>query len=107
MAFIRRRLVSYEVLPLLKIGGIAWELRCLNESSVAHHQPEMSQTSFDLLGWGSGPHSAFANYTLGDLYITPKVVHEPFHIRHGVHMGSYGMILGVIQMIPDFCMSDI
>jgi hypothetical protein len=37
---IRRRLVSYEVLPPLKISGIAWELRCLNESSVAHHQPE-------------------------------------------------------------------
>jgi hypothetical protein len=40
-AIIRRRLVSYEVLPLLHISRITWELRCLNESFVAHHQPEL------------------------------------------------------------------
>jgi hypothetical protein len=33
-------LVSYKVLPLLKIGGFVWDLRYLNESSVAHYQPE-------------------------------------------------------------------
>jgi hypothetical protein len=38
---IRRRLVSYEVLAPLRICGIAWELHCLNENSVAHHQPEV------------------------------------------------------------------
>jgi hypothetical protein len=40
-ALLRRRLASYEVLSPLKLYGIAWELRCLNESSVAHHQPEL------------------------------------------------------------------
>jgi hypothetical protein len=40
-AIIRRRVVSCDVLPSLKICGIAWELRCLNESSVAHHQSEV------------------------------------------------------------------
>jgi hypothetical protein len=38
---IRRRLVSYKVLPSIKICGIDLELRCLNESFVAHHQPEL------------------------------------------------------------------
>jgi hypothetical protein len=28
-------------LPLLRICRIAWELHCLNESSVAHHHPEL------------------------------------------------------------------
>jgi hypothetical protein len=37
----QRRLVSYEVLPPLTICRIAWELRCVNEGSVAHHQPEL------------------------------------------------------------------
>jgi hypothetical protein len=37
----RRRLVSYTVLPPPRICGIAWELHCLNESSAAHHRPEL------------------------------------------------------------------
>jgi hypothetical protein len=42
--------VPYEVLPPLKISGIAWELRCLNENSVAHHQPELSPSRALVLG---------------------------------------------------------
>jgi hypothetical protein len=50
-AIIRRRLVSYEVLPPLKISGIAWELRCLNESSVARHQPELWARGIHMEGY--------------------------------------------------------
>jgi hypothetical protein len=43
--------VSYEVLPPLKICGIAWELRCLNESSVARHQPELWARGIHMEGY--------------------------------------------------------
>jgi hypothetical protein len=43
--------VSYEVLPPLNISGIAWELRCLNESSVARHQPELWARGIHMEGY--------------------------------------------------------
>jgi hypothetical protein len=54
LAIIGRRLGSYEVLPPLKISGIARELPCLNESFVAHHRPEL-QAKQVLTYLGGGP----------------------------------------------------
>jgi hypothetical protein len=39
--FVQRCSVSYKVLPPLRIFGITREFHCLNESSVAHRQPEL------------------------------------------------------------------
>jgi hypothetical protein len=40
-AIIRRHFASNDSLPPLKTCGIAWVFLCLNESSVAHHQPKL------------------------------------------------------------------
>jgi hypothetical protein len=37
----------------------------------------MSQTSFDLLGCGSSPHSTFTNFTLGDYALFQQVAPSP------------------------------
>jgi hypothetical protein len=41
VAIIRRRLTSDDALPRFKMCGFAFVFQCLNESSVAHHQPKL------------------------------------------------------------------
>jgi hypothetical protein len=49
VAIDRLRVVSCNVLPPLRICGIAWELHCLNESSEAHHQPDLSASGVEIV----------------------------------------------------------